>query len=147
MTYCPSCGNEVGDNDSFCPNCGSEISPNPTETTPSSETAACEKCDSQIPVKADRCPECGHEPGATGILGGLLATLSTVAVIGIAGLIVIIWIVAIATSLSLTNALYTTIFFLIVGLIPGVIVYMALIAELKRPTGERKDWREELLNN
>jgi len=39
----------------------------PDENT---ETAPCKKCNSMITTEADRCPECGHEPGpgAIGVL-------------------------------------------------------------------------------
>lgn len=147
MNYCQSCGTEVTESDSFCPECGDSLDTGQTKDTSTGETASCEKCGSQIPIEADRCPECGHEPSASGILGGLLATLSIIAVIGIAGFILITWIVAFGTDFGFTGALYISVFFLVIGLIPGGIVYAKFNQELKKPTGEKKDWREELLNN
>ena len=38
-------------------------------------TGACVKCDSQIPVDADRCSQCGYEPGAHGIIATILIVL------------------------------------------------------------------------
>lgn len=56
------------------------------------ETAQCTKCTREIPVDADRCPECGYEPG-TGILGGIVMWVSlmlgsTFLVIALASIIV-----------------------------------------------------------
>jgi len=45
----------------------------PTDET--RETAPCTKCTTDIPVEADRCPQCGHEPGP-GILGGIVMWVS-----------------------------------------------------------------------
>ncbi|WP_121822114.1 hypothetical protein [Halostella salina] len=61
--------------------------------TDTGETAACQKCTREIPVEADRCPECGHEPGP-GILGGIVMWVSlmlgsTFLVMSLASLIVI----------------------------------------------------------
>lgn len=39
------------------------------------ETAECTKCTSAIPVEADRCPQCGYEPGP-GVLGGIVMWVS-----------------------------------------------------------------------
>lgn len=57
------------------------------------ETASCTKCKSEIPIEAERCPECGFEP-RVGILGGIgvwvsLMLGSTFAVIALSSLIVI----------------------------------------------------------
>lgn len=41
----------------------------------SGETAPCMKCTTEIPVEAERCPQCGHEPGP-GILGGIVMWMS-----------------------------------------------------------------------
>ena len=66
-----------------------------SENQPSEpETALCTKCTSEIPVKADRCPQCGYEP-RVGILGkiGIWVSLmlgSTFAVIALSSLIVIV---------------------------------------------------------
>ena len=50
----------------------------PDENT---ETAPCKKCNSMITTQADRCPECGHEPGP-GAIGVLV-----MGVVSIAGLL------------------------------------------------------------
>jgi len=39
------------------------------------DTGTCTKCMSDIPVEADRCPECGFEPGP-GVLGGIFMWIS-----------------------------------------------------------------------
>jgi ribosomal protein L40E len=35
------------------------------ETTAKEEIAQCTKCDTGISVKAEKCPECGYEPGSS----------------------------------------------------------------------------------
>jgi hypothetical protein len=55
------------------------------------DSAACQKCKSEISTEADRCPECGYEPAAKGgttrwwmmFLGGLLTMTVIGAIIGI----------------------------------------------------------------
>lgn len=39
------------------------------------ETAPCRRCDSQISVEVERCPECGYEPGRS-LISKLTAMLS-----------------------------------------------------------------------
>ena len=82
MAYCSSCGNELSGDNTFCPNCGSETN-HPAEVQQSQHTAeiegetdTCVKCDSVISVEAERCPECGHEPGSGGILTGLFSIIA-----------------------------------------------------------------------
>ena len=53
MSFCPSCGNEVGDA-KFCRNCGSAIEQN---SSPNSKF--CSNCGSEIDYKAEICPKCG----------------------------------------------------------------------------------------
>lgn len=158
MPYCSDCGAEHNPGDSFCAECGADLdSPAETElesepepeveadTEPSTpkETGICEKCDSEISVKADKCPQCGYEPASSGILGGLLSGLSAMAFILLAGLVLIVWVVAIGTDFGFTDALYLTAFFLFLMLFPGGVLYAKMNQELKTPTGAKKDWREE----
>lgn len=106
------------------------------------ETAACEKCDSQISVNADRCPQCGHEPGANGIIATILILLG-LGNVGLMGLIfVVIWIVAATGGLSLTDTLSTSVGVLVLSLPGLVILYLAALSERKTPTGRMKSWRE-----
>jgi hypothetical protein len=63
-------------------------------TDETQKTAQCTKCKSEIPVDADRCRECGYEPGP-GILGGIVMWVSgmigsTFLVISLVSLIVIL---------------------------------------------------------
>lgn len=108
------------------------------------ETGKCEKCASEIPVEAERCPECGYEPASQGILGSLGAALSAGVTILLGGLILIIWVVTIGGSLSITDALTATAFFGFILLFPLGILYASMQKELKTPTGEDKDLKKEL---
>lgn len=87
MSYCESCGTELGEGATFCSSCGEEVNREPdaphSEPKPDSEpepeesreTAPCQKCDSKISTNADKCPQCGFEPASNGILGSLLALI------------------------------------------------------------------------
>jgi len=161
MPYCSNCGTEYDLGDSFCAECGKdldesiEVEPEPepehdteAETpTPPKETGTCEKCDSEISLEADKCPECGYEPASQGIIGSLLLTLSVGASILLAGLILIIWIVAIAGSFSITGAVTLTAFFGVILLIPLGIIYLGMKKEMNTPTGEKKSLKEEVLGD
>jgi len=55
------------------------------------DTANCQKCQSEIPVEATRCPECGYEPSTEGararwwgmFIGAILTMTGIGAIIGI----------------------------------------------------------------
>ena len=104
-------------------------------------TAACVKCDSQIPTDADRCSQCGYEPGAHGIIATILIVLG-LGNVGLMGLVfVAAWIAAVAGAVSVTGALGASVGALLFS-IPGlVILYLAALSERKTPTGT-KSWRE-----
>ncbi|GGN26158.1 zinc ribbon domain-containing protein [Halarchaeum nitratireducens] len=158
MPYCSNCGTEHELNDSFCAECGADLTgpdeaesePEPggeleTEESTAKETGPCEKCDSKISVEADKCPQCGYEPAAHGILGSIGIGLAAGASILLGGLILIIWIVVIGSSLSITDGLIATGFFGFILLLPLGILYATIQKEMKTPTGAKKDWREEIL--
>jgi DNA-directed RNA polymerase subunit RPC12/RpoP len=129
---------------SFCPECGAEVAGSSTkeESTESVETAACEKCDSQISLKADRCPQCGHEPGAHGIIATILM-FSSLAWVGLMVLIILLsWVAVITPDFAITDALTVTVGLFVFSL-PGVVVlYLISLAERKGPTGDTKTWQE-----
>ena len=110
-----------------------------------SETGTCEKCASEIALEADRCPECGYEPASQGWISSILVGLSVGASILLGGLILIIWLVAIAGTLSITDALIATAFFGVILLMPLGIIYLGIKKELKTPTGQKQSLKEELL--
>ncbi|WP_418286380.1 hypothetical protein [Halorubrum sp. DTA46] len=111
------------------------------------EIGTCEKCASEISIEADRCPECGYEPASQGWISSILIGLSVGASILLGGLILIIWLVAIAGTLSITNALIATAFFGVILLFPIGIIYLGVKKETKTPTGKKKDLKEELLDD
>lgn len=160
MAYCSNCGADYDATASFCSECGADLGGQSeaksesepeveADTDPSTtkETGNCEKCDSEISVKADKCPQCGYEPSSSGILGGLLSGLSAMAFILLGGLTLIVWVVAIATDFGFADALYVTAFFLFLMLFPGGVLYAKINQELKTPTGAKKDWREEIFGD
>ncbi|WP_323677661.1 hypothetical protein [Halorubellus sp. PRR65] len=107
------------------------------------EMGDCEKCMSEIPIMAERCPDCGYEPSSHGIVGGLLLGLLLVSSILLAGFIMIIWVAAIASAqFGISGALTLT---AVVGifLAPMVwIVWKSANAERKTATGHIRDWDE-----
>jgi hypothetical protein len=82
MAYCTECGTEVSGVGSYCPERGAKLEeqaesgeqPEPQDSEPK-ETAPCQKCDTDISVEADRCPNCGYEPGSGGILSSIFAII------------------------------------------------------------------------
>ncbi|MFC6863848.1 zinc ribbon domain-containing protein [Halomicroarcula sp. GCM10025817] len=154
MAYCSNCGAEHDPSDSFCPSCGDDLD-GPTEperqteseSPTAKETGTCVKCDSEISVEADKCPNCGYEPAAHGILGSIGVGLSAGASILLGGLILIIWVVAIGTDFGIQGALTLTAFFGFILLFPLGILYATIQKEMKTPTGQKKDWREEILGD
>jgi hypothetical protein len=54
-------------------------------------------------------------------------------------------VVAIATSFTISSALVLTAFFGFIALIPLAILYIALKKEMRTPTGETKNMKDELL--
>lgn len=160
MPYCSNCGTEHDPSASFCSECGADLGgqseadsePEPrvepeTESSTAKETGICEKCDSEISVKADKCPQCGYEPASSGILAGILTGIATMVFILFGGLTLIVWVVAIGTDFGFIDALYVTIFFLFIMFIPGGLLYAKFNQELKTPTGAKKDWREEIIGD
>jgi len=162
MPYCSDCGDEHDPGDSFCAECGADLDgpaktelesePEPevdadTEASTAKETGTCEKCDSEISLEADKYPNCGYEPAAHGILGSIGIGLSAGASILLGGLILIIWVVAIGTDFGIQDALTLTAFFGFILLFPLGILYATIQKEMKTPTGQKKDWREEILGD
>ena len=162
MSYCSDCGAEHDPGDSFCVECGADLdglaetNQEPeseseveadTEASTAKETGTCVKCDSEISVEADKCPHCGYEPAAHGILSSIGVGLSAGASIILGGLILIIWVVVIGSSLSITDGLIATGFFGFILLFPLGVLYLTIQKEMKTPTGIKKDWREEILGD
>lgn len=78
MPFCPHCGAQVGDNETFCRSCGKPITPssatasNPgynvqqpppawqyNQNTPPSQVMYCQECGSIVPNGVMYCPNCG----------------------------------------------------------------------------------------
>lgn len=99
----------------------------------SSETGRCAKCDSEISVNAERCPECGYEPDSGSILGGLAALI----LIPIAGfgilMLIIIPILLFSGGIGLETGGITMLFFGVVTLVPILIGYKIAASKEKTP--------------
>jgi len=154
MPYCSNCGAEHDPGDSFCAECGQDLTGSAefgteveSEEPATKKTGICEKCDSEISLDANKCPQCGYEPASSGILGGILTWISMMVFGLFALLTLIVWIVAIGTDFGFTDALYVTAFFLFIMLFPGGLLYAKFNQELKTPTGAKKDWREEVFGS
>lgn len=140
MAYCSECGSEADDTAAFCPDCGAELPSTDTPPDDTTETAACEKCDSQISVDAGRCSQCGYEPGDGGILMSILIFLSIGgAALGVL-LMVVTWILVLGTDYPVSSGLTVTAFFAIITLPAVGILYVVALAERKKPTGEVRSW-------
>jgi ribosomal protein L40E len=141
MTYCTECGTKTGGMGSYCPECGAKLEV-PTESKSQAEpqeperkeTAPCRKCDSEISVEADRCPECGYEP-SPGILGGIIMWVA--GGVGVLfGLTAIISLILIFDGLAVTTGLIGSV---ITGAIATVcfgLVYAGHHTRQRGPTEE-----------
>jgi DNA-directed RNA polymerase subunit RPC12/RpoP len=143
--FCKDCGAEF-DDANYCPECGTEVKEQTESTqiddTVDGNTGSCEQCGSQIRVEAIRCPECGYEPGSSGIIGSTLVFLSFSWVLLMALILLIAWLLVPFGELALTDGLYGTVGLLLFAS-PGIVVlYLKGLAERKTPTGETKTWRE-----
>lgn len=131
--YCSDCGVEMDESVSFCPDCGSEVGVKSSEPRQEQkERAPCQKCDEMISVDAMKCPQCGFEPSASGILGSIFAIISFLW----AGFGVLMYIAIIATLATGNNTVGGTIGLLLIttGFIVAPVTYLYLIAS----EGERK---------
>ena len=143
--YCNECKTTRPDA-KYCPECGSELETPPSregsETKTAKETGSCEKCDSQISLEADRCPECGYEPANHGAILSIIAVLSVGVAVLLVGLILLVWVVAIATNFPLSDALFLTGFLALFILPSAIIGYLLSNKERQTPTGRTKSWSE-----
>ena len=133
--YCNECETTHPDA-KYCPDCGTEL-----ETPPSreesgkkvtKETGSCEKCDSQISVKADRCPECDYEP-SNSILVKLIGMVS-IPVFLFSLLMMLIGIILVFDGLEIGTALLTITIFGVVATVSGVILWAWQNQDRRRPT-------------
>jgi len=105
-------------------------------------TAACEKCDSQISTAADRCPQCGFEPGVHGILTTLIIMLALGGISILLLLIIFTWVAVVLSSISVMNGVGLTALFSVLTAPAAVVLYLATLGERKTPTGRIKSWQE-----
>lgn len=85
-------------------------------------TGQCEKCRSEIPTQADRCPDCGHEPSSIGLLGKLLG-IAAFAVFSFCILLLIIIPITLIDGLAISTAAITFGVFIIGAAISGGYLY------------------------
>ena len=133
--YCNECETTRPDA-KYCPECGTELETPPSheeaEAKTPKETGSCEKCDSQISVEADRCPECGHEAGP-GIIGGIL--MWVLGIVGaFSGTIALISIVLLFGEASLTTAIFGFVFFGAIAAVCLGFVYFGIKNSMRGPT-------------
>lgn len=96
------------------------------------ETAPCTKCMSEIPVKADRCPECGFEP-STGILGGIVMWIAF-SIGMLFALIAVVSIILVFDGFPLTDAFYVFAFTGTIAAICFGLVYQGYQTSERGPT-------------
>jgi hypothetical protein len=121
-----------------------EVTPSVTEEKlEPGETGTCEKCDSQISLEADRCPECGHEPGSHGIIMSILVYLSILWAGFITLIVVLTWGILIPfEGFPITDAVAATVGVLLFASPALGILAVAVWAERKTPTGRTKSWSQ-----
>lgn len=137
MDYCSECGTEVKDMN-FCPDCGADVSDEPDSmhneatTNTNSDTAPCEKCNSQISTDALKCPQCGYEPSSsylTGILGYLASLVLMFSV-----LILVITPILVVDGFPISDATIVFGFFGVLAVISGAIVWAWKNQDNRKPT-------------
>lgn len=139
MPYCTSCGAEVGAGDEFCAECGTEIPAQSMQETEveqeeGEETAACEKCESQIPPEAIKCPQCGYEPSKQTI-GAKIIAIPSFLVFGFSVLMLLIMpLVVVDGGLSLSDATISFGFFGLLAAFSGAILWAYMNQDNRTPT-------------
>ena len=96
------------------------------------DTGTCTKCMSDIPVEADRCPECGFEPGP-GVLGGIVMWVSGM-LSSVFLTIALVSLIVIATGFPILDGLIVVAFTGSIGAVFGGIVYAGYKGGQRGPT-------------
>lgn len=90
----------------------------------SEEKAPCEKCRSEIPREATRCPNCGYAPQSEGKISDGLLLLIFTPVLGFSGLIAIITpMLVLGSTMPLESALLMFVLFGTVAAVSAAILY------------------------
>lgn len=103
----------------------------------SSELGTCEKCATDIPADAERCPQCGHEPSNLGTGLRLLSGVCILYSLILALPFVAAWIAALATDFAASDALFVSVWMVALFLPAGLVLYAIARKESAMPTGER----------
>ena len=92
------------------------------DTTMSNETGACKKCTTDIPLKAERCPQCGYEPGKA-VLGPIGTIIGIILLIGAIFqiLVGVLSLLTVFVGVPITGALIGAAIFIGAGAIQGII--------------------------
>lgn len=92
------------------------------DTTMSNETGACKKCTTDIPLKAERCPQCGYEPGKA-VLGPIGTIIGIILLIGAIFqiLVGVLSLLTVFAGVPITSALTGAAIFIGAGAIQGTI--------------------------
>jgi hypothetical protein len=105
----------------------------PTSSTSGTrDTAPCRKCTTDIPTAADRCPQCGHEPGP-GILAGIVMWVSGM-LASVFLTIAVVSLFIIATGFPILDGLTVAAFTGGIGAFFGSIVYSGYRSGQRGPT-------------
>jgi len=89
-----------------------------------SNTGRCSKCESEISIDAERCPECGYEPSKTGILNGI-GMLIAIGILSLSGLITILGpILVVGGDLELSSAAIVSGIFGTIAVVSGFFIYL-----------------------
>lgn len=86
------------------------------DVTMSDETGDCKKCTTTIPLKAERCPQCGYEPGKA-VLGPIGAILGFLLLMG-GGFQILVGVLSLLTvfvGVPITSAVVGAVLFLGIG--------------------------------
>lgn len=88
----------------------------------SDQTGQCDQCMSEIPIEAQRCPECGYQPDA-GAMGTILAVIAF-PVFVFSGFVAMISLILPFSGAELSTAVFGFVFFGLVAAASGGVLYL-----------------------
>jgi len=100
-----------------------------------SDTGTCQKCQSNISIDADKCPDCGYEPSSPGIINTILGLIAF-GVFGFCLLLVVIMPILMFDSLALSSGLVGLAFFGAGAAVSGFYLYALLLRTQRTPVDD-----------